>query len=354
MLRAIGLMSGTSVDGIDVALIRTDGEAVVADGPWACYEHDSATREAVRAVFGGRGDVDGASALVTTAHARAVHRFLAEHDLDRNDVDLVGFHGQTILHEPAQGRTWQIGDGAALAREIGIDVIDDFRGADVAKGGEGAPLAPVYHRALAAGETLPLAVVNIGGVANVTWIGPGADDLIAFDTGPGNALIDDWVLARAGRRLDQGGRLAAAGRVDAAALQALLVNDYFDCPAPKSLDRNHFDAAPVQLLDVADGAATLAAFTVHAIARARAHLPSAPSRWLVTGGGRHNLHLMVGLAEALGVEVVPVEAVGWRGDALEAEAFAFLAVRSLRGLPLSYPGTTGVPRALPGGRLHRA
>ncbi len=353
MLRAIGLMSGTSVDGIDVALIRTDGEAVDADGPWACYEHDGATREAVRAVFGGRGDIDGASALVTAAHAHAVRRFLAAHDLDHGDVDLVGFHGQTILHEPALGRTWQIGDGAALAREIGIDVIDDFRSADVAAGGEGAPLAPVYHRALAAGEALPLAVVNIGGVANVTWIGPGADDLIAFDTGPGNALIDDWVRARADRRLDLDGRLAAAGRVDGAALQALLANDYFDRPAPKSLDRDHFDSAPVRTLDAADGAATLAAFTVQAIARARAHLPSAPSRWLVTGGGRHNPHLMAGLAEALGVEVVPVEAVGWRGDALEAEAFAFMAVRSLRGLPLSYPGTTGVPRALPGGRLHR-
>ncbi len=353
MMRAVGLMSGTSADGIDVALIRTDGEAVAADGPWASYAHDEATRSAVLGAFGGRGDVEAAARAVTSAHAKAVGRFLAETGTAPGDVDIIGFHGQTILHEPENGRTWQIGDGAALAAEIGIDVIDDFRAADVAAGGEGAPFAPAYHRALAHGLERPLAVLNLGGVANVTYIGED-DDLIAFDTGPGNALIDDWVRARSGARMDEEGRLAASGRVERTMLAALLANDYFDRPAPKSLDRDHFDTALLAGLDPADGAATLAAFTIAAVVRARDLLPAPPRRWLVTGGGRLNGHLMAGLRAALDAQVAPVEAVGWRGDALEAEAFAFLAVRSLKGLALSFPGTTGVARPMTGGRHHAA
>ena len=245
-----------------------------------------------------------------------------------------------------------------LAQETGIAVVSDFRRKDVAAGGEGAPLAPIYHGALVRDLKTPVAVLNIGGVANVTWIGDrGAAAprrLVAFDTGPGNALIDDWVRQTTGRPFDRDGRLAAAGRVDEDVLSTLLAEPYFARPPPKSLDRDEFvwrDA--VGSLSVADGAATLTAFTARAVVRARAHLPLAPRRWLVSGGGRHNGVLMATLQDALAQQVDPVDRVGWLGDALEAQAFGFLAVRSLYGLPLSFPATTGVPRPLTGGVLHR-
>ena len=272
-----------------------------------------------------------------------------------SDVGLLGFHGQTVLHEPEKGRTWQIGDGGLLARLTGIDTVSDFRSADVANGGQGAPFVPLYHQALAAAlPERPLAVLNLGGVGNVTWVGTGPEDLVAFDTGPGNALVDDWALRHTGRPVDEDGRLARSGRVDGPALAALMQHPYFDRPAPKSLDRDAFDAAPVAGLSPADGAATLVAFTAAAVARSRDILPAAPRRWLVTGGGRRNPAVMAALAEALGQPVAPVESVGWDGDVLEAQAFAYLAVRSLAGLPLSLPTTTGVARPTCGGRLDKA
>ncbi len=273
-------------------------------------------------------------------------------------VAVLGFHGHTILHQPEAGRTRQIGDGALLAAETGIDVVCDFRARDVAGGGQGAPLAPLYHAALAAELAKPLAVLNLGGVANLTWIGAGADEsegaVRAFDTGPGNALIDDWAARHSGRPLDLDGALARAGRTDEAALASLLEDPYFARPPPKSLDRDAFDPGPVAGLSPADGAATLTAFSAAAVARALDHLPVPPRRWLVTGGGRHNPALMAALAERLEAPVAPVEAVGWDGDALEAQAFAYLALRSLEGLALSLPGTTGVARPMPGGVVHRA
>lgn len=358
-VRALGLMSGTSLDGIDAAILDTDGEGVVAPGPWLSRPYEPALRARIRGVLGGQGEVAAVARALTLAHADAVEALLAAAALDRGQVGLIGFHGQTILHEPAAGRTWQIGDGALLATRTGIPVIDDFRSADVAAGGEGAPLAPLFHAALARGTvggTGPVAILNIGGVANVTWIEDpalGTDArLVAFDTGPGNALIDDWVRARAGLAFDEAGALAGAGNVDERALALLLENDYFDRPPPKSLDRDDFDVAALRSLSPADGAATLTAFTAAAVGLARPHLPVVPVRWLVTGGGRRNPALMVALADRLGVPVEPVEAVGWEGDALEAQAFAFLAVRSARGLPLSLLETTGVPRPVTGGRLH--
>ena len=360
-VRALGLMSGTSLDGVDAAILDTDGESVVAPGPWLSRPYEPELRACIRGVLGGRGEVAAVARALTVAHAEAVEALLASAGLDRGAVGLVGFHGQTILHEPAAGRTLQIGDGALLAARTGIPVIDDFRSADVAAGGEGAPLAPLFHAALArrtVGGGGPLAILNIGGVANVTWIADprlGTDArLVAFDTGPGNALIDDWVQARTGSAFDMDGALAGAGNVDDRALALLLGSDYFDRPPPKSLDRDAFDLAALAALAPADGAATLTAFTAAAVGRARAHLPAAPARWLVTGGGRHNPALMAALAGRLGVPVGPVEEVGWEGDALEAQAFAFLAARSALGLPLSLPGTTGVPRPLTGGRLHPA
>ncbi|MGE0717176.1 MAG: anhydro-N-acetylmuramic acid kinase [Alphaproteobacteria bacterium] len=353
VVRAIGLMSGTSLDGVDAALIDTDGEAVTATGAALTHPYPPAFRERLRSVLGGVGDVAGVARELTERHADAVRDLLGRAGLAPRDVAVVGFHGQTILHRPADRRTWQIGDGAFLARATGIDVVADFRSADVAAGGEGAPLAPALHAALAAELERPLAILNIGGVANVTWIGPDGH-LIAFDTGPGNALVDDWVLRRTGRPYDADGALAHAGRVDAAVLARLLAHPYFARPAPKSLDRDDFQGDTWRHLETADGAATLAAFTIGSIVRALDHCPAAPRRWLVGGGGRHNGALLAGLRAALGVPVDPVEAVGWDGDALEAQAFAFLAVRSMRGLPLSFPGTTGVPRPMSGGVHHSA
>jgi len=353
---ALGLMSGTSCDGVDAALVETDGRASISCGPWLTAPYDDAFRSQLRSVLGGRGDVARVERALTERHARAVQTLLGSNGNARQRVGIIGFHGQTILHEPERGRTWQIGDGARLAELTGLDVIDDFRGADVAAGGQGAPLAPLFHAALAAALPRPLAVLNVGGVANVTWIGEdGVDgDIVAFDTGPGNAMLDDWTLRHTGKSADIGGALARSGRADAGVLAALLTNAYFERPAPKSLDRDAFDAAPLQGLSAADGAATLVAFTAASAARARALFPRPALRWLIAGGGRHNPAIMAALAAEVGAPVEPVEAVGWEGDALEAQAFAYLAVRSLRGLPLSVPTTTGVPRPTTGGRLHRA
>ena len=355
-LRAIGLMSGTSMDGVDVAVIETDGERIGWRGPGRTFPYPSSLRTrlecAVREAGGGREDVVALEADLTEAHAVATLALIAELSPERRAVDLVGFHGHTLWHRPEQRRTCQLGDGPRLATRLGIDVVYDFRSADVAAGGQGAPLAPVYHQALAAGLAGPVAVLNLGGVGNLTWIGEGGP--IAFDTGPGNGLLDDWVRARSDRPYDLDGRIAAAGGIDQARLAALLAHPYFEQAPPKSLDRLDFTLAPIEGLGLEDGAATLAAFTARSVARARAHLPAPPRRWLVTGGGRHNATLMRMLAQALDVPVEPIETIGCDGDALEAQAFAFMAVRSVRGLPISFPNTTGAPAPLCGGRLARA
>lgn len=347
--RVVGLMSGTSLDGIDAAFIETDGEHRVNRGPSLTQPYDDALRARLRAALGGKGAVAEVERALTEAHAQVVRALIAQHGLA--DVDLIGFHGHTILHRPDQGRTWQLGDGALLAGLTGIDVVCDFRSADVAAGGEGAPFAPLYHAALASGLEKPVAVLNIGGVANVTWIGAGAGDILAFDTGPGNALIDDWALAHTGRPVDLDGALAAAGRADRDFVERFLAHAFFDRAPPKSLDRDDFAGFVPTGLSPADGAATLTAMTAAAAARAADHFPLPVRRWLVCGGGRRNPVLMAALGGLVGKPVDPVEAVGWDGDALEAQAFAYLAVRSTLGLPLSLPSTTGVARPMTGGRL---
>ena len=358
MLKTIGLMSGTSLDGVDAAWVETDGERVAGFGPCRTIPYDPALRADLRRLLDRApglapddASVADCAARLTACHAEAVAGLVAEVGAR---PDLIGFHGQTILHRPAERRSWQIGDPAALARASGVPVAFDFRGDDVAAGGQGAPLAPALHAALAADLPRPLAVLNLGGVGNVTWIG--ADfTLVAFDTGPGNGPLDDWVMRRAGMPFDRDGALARAGRVDRDVLGRLMAHPYFAAPPPKSLDRLDFHAAiaasGLEALGAEDGAATLAAFTVEAVAAAA--LPSAPLRWIVGGGGRHNAAIMAGLATRLGVPVDPVESVGWNGDALEAQCFGFLAARVQRGLPLSFPGTTGVPHPLPGGRIAR-
>lgn len=352
---AVGLMSGTSADGVDAAVIRTDGEAVTEFGPAVTVPYPEDLRRAVLEVMADarRAEFDGLEALeaaLTAANVAAARAVMAEVVMAGvGPVDVVGMHGQTVLHRPERGFTRQLGDGAALARALGVTVVNRFRDADVAAEGQGAPLVPVFHRALLRGMEGGVAVLNLGGVANVTYVE--GERLLAFDTGPASALLDDWVRQRTGAAFDMDGAWAAAGVVDEGVVAGMLAHGYFERKPPKSLDRNAFSLDAVSGMSVADGAATLAAFTVRSVARAQEHFP-APGRWLVGGGGRHNLVLMRGLREALQGRVEPVEALGWDGDALEAQAFGFLAVRALRGLPLSFPGTTGVGRAMTGGVVH--
>lgn len=357
---ALGLMSGTSVDGVDAALIVTDGERVFAFGPRRTYAYAPETRARIRAAFGREDrdapDVRAVADEITRLHAEAVAALLAEAGEDWKRPHLIGFHGQTILHAPERGVTVQIGDGQRLADLTGVTVAADFRSADVAAGGQGAPLVPVFHRALVQGWAgRPngwVAVLNLGGVANLTAIAPGGA-MIACDTGPGNALIDDWVARHDAGDCDRDGRLALAGTADEAWIAAAIAARFFLTPPPKSLDRNAFSPIAPGAMALADGAATLAGFTVRAVAVAARHLPELPSAWVVCGGGRHNPALMRGLAAELGVPVLKAEDAGWDGDALEAQAFGYLAARTERGLPLSFPGTTGVRQPTPGGVLFR-
>ncbi len=353
---AIGVISGTSMDGIDVALIRSDGEDRVETGPAATFPYPDGVGRALRAVVADPAEAEKPQAelkrAVTDSHVAAVEAFLSRFAVAHESVALVGLHGQTILHRPGARMTRQLCDGRRAADSLGIDIVCDFRSADVAAGGEGAPLAPIYHAAMTAGLERPLMILNWGGVGNVTYLGADGE-IIAFDSGPANAMIDDFLLLRRGVALDENGALAAGGRADARALERMMADPFFDRPPPKSLDRNHFAefAALVAELGDADGAATLSAFTVEATAAALRHTPCAPKRWLVSGGGRRNPLLMRRLASQLGVTVEPVEAIAFDGDAVEAQCFAYLALRSRRGAPLSFPTTTGVPEPMRGGVL---
>jgi anhydro-N-acetylmuramic acid kinase len=353
-LVAIGLMSGTSADGVDVAQIETDGEQIGRFGPSATYAYAQEERDAIRAAFGRDVEDDTtrrAGAVVTQAHVRAVGRFLANSRLSPRDIDVMGFHGQTIFHRPERRFTWQIGDGAALARSTGIPVVDGLRLADVAVGGQGAPLVPVFHAALAHDLPRPLAILNVGGVANVTWIGPD-NELLAFDTGPGNAPLDDWVRRHSAMVRDEDGAISAGGTPIDKVVAAFLSSPYLSRKPPKSLDRNdfsfHFDSA----IGLEDGAATLVSCTAHGVAEARRHFPLPASSWVVCGGGARNPTILKTLARLLGAPLRTAVDLGWDGDAIEAQAFGFLAVRSLRGLPLTFPTTTGCPAPMTGGRLH--
>ncbi|MDW3099490.1 MAG: anhydro-N-acetylmuramic acid kinase [Alphaproteobacteria bacterium] len=363
--KAIGLMSGTSMDAVDAAILTTDGHTHVEAGPSLAIPYPRALRDRVA------GELAGAMALsaprplpqnllalerdITLMQANVVNQLLSEANMSASEIDVIGFHGQTVAHRPDQGWTLQLGDGSLMAAETGIDVVNDFRSADMIAGGEGAPLAPLYHLALAnemSGH--PLAVLNLGGIGNVTWIGSAdGPDPVAFDTGPANALIDEWALEKIGEPFDHNGALAKAGTVNESVLNTMLTNAYFDRKPPKSLDRLDFSAEAAADLSNADGAATLVAFTVESVARALEHLPEPPKQWIVVGGGRRNPVLMGELARRLGVRVIAAEEAGWRGDTLEAEAFAYLAVRNLKGLPISVPTTTGVSEPMTGGTLHK-
>lgn len=349
---AIGLMSGTSLDGIDAALLKTNGVTIDAFGESLTLDYTADERAQLFACLEGKGDVPTAAHMLAMRHADAVEALLSQSTVARNEVKLLGFHGQTILHAPERGITQQIGDAALLATRTGIPVVADFRSADVAAGGQGAPLVPLYHAALASHMPHPVVIVNIGGVSNITYID--GDTIIACDTGTGNALIDDWVRKHTGKPYDVNGQMAATANPNAEILSQLLAHPFFAQPAPKSLDRNSFKqfASPlIETMSEGEGAATLTAFTAASIAKIAGLLPKTPLQWCIAGGGRHNATLMQSLSKQL-PHVCAVEQLGWQGDALEAQAFAFLAVRSLYGMPLSLPSTTGVSKPTTGGAYY--
>lgn len=362
LMRALGLMSGTSMDGIDLALMNTDGEASVERGPSMFVTYDAAFRrrieaalEAAKAIVSRTerpGDLADLEREITLRHAQAVSEFVARH----GSVDLIGFHGQTVLHRPEQALTVQLGDGALLARETGIPVVYDMRAADMDAGGQGAPLVPAYHAALAAtfrNVEWPVCFCNIGGISNVTFVAADGPP-IAFDSGPGNALIDQWVAREGGVPFDQGGMIASEGGTVAVVLERYLENPFFARGGPKSLDRNDFTLDAVAGLELADGARTLAAVSGKAILKAADHLPQKPKTWVLCGGGRKNPHIVADLREgasASGAQVLLAEDVGLDGDAMEAEAWAYLAVRAKKRLPLTWPTTTGCRMPITGGVL---
>jgi anhydro-N-acetylmuramic acid kinase len=368
---ALGLMSGTSMDGIDAAMVRTDGEGAVEPGPSAFTAYPAEFRRRIE-----RGletakriarrderprELAALEHELTLRHAEAARALLAQTDGPWKTPAVIGFHGQTVLHRPEVGLTVQLGDGALFAREIGMNVVYDMRAADMVEGGQGAPLAPAYHVALARSlpapwrDKTPVVFVNIGGISNITFVGTG--DPIAFDTGPGNALIDQWVAGQGGVPFDAGGAIASEGGIVRGVVERYLEKPFFARSGPKSLDRSDFTLAEANGLELADGARTLAAVSAEAILKSAEHLPEPPKLWIVCGGGRNNPHITGDLrqgAAGKGAEVILAEDAGLRGDFIEAEAWAYLAVRSLKGLPLTYPSTTGCRRAVSGGMLARA
>ncbi len=341
-------MSGTSTDGLDLALLQTDGRQHLEFGPTRAVPMPGTLQHQLLELMQGRGARAPVEAAFTDFNASVIQDFLAEQAVPPHTLAVVGFHGQTLSHHPERGETDQLGDGPRLSEALGCPVVYRFRHNDLAHGGQGAPLAPLFHQALAHSLERPIAVLNLGGVGNVTWLGAGSA-ISALDTGPANAPMDDLIRARTGAGYDANGTLAAQGTPDPALVAKWMTHPYFRAPAPKSLDRNQFDVSAVASLSLPDALATLAQFVVDSVAAAQAEFPEAPKRWLVTGGGRHNTFLMSQLQQRLQAPVEPVEAVGWSGDFLEAQAFAYLAVRSLQQMPLSLPETTGVTQPVTGG-----
>jgi anhydro-N-acetylmuramic acid kinase len=367
---AIGLMSGTSLDAVDAALIETDGYSYIKPLSFISLPYEESIRAEIRACYGQKDRsapvVQAAEKIVATEHVKAVKALLDHAKITASDVDLIGFHGQTIYHAPKDGVTHQIGDASLLAQEAGIDVVADFRSNDVKLGGEGAPLAPLYHwaRIHSAKQEFPVVVLNIGGVSNSTWLGANDDEIMAFDCGPGNALMDDWVQRHTGKRYDEDGRLAESGATKTELVEEWLQHDYFARPAPKSMDRDQWDIAglgklthELNELSIEDGAATFLKFTVEAIVKGVEQMPSPPKHWYACGGGRHNKALMKHLAQRLSElgygALHSVDDLGWDGDATEAECFGYLAVRSKLGLFLSLPTTTNTPAPCTGGVYYK-
>lgn len=370
---AIGLMSGTSMDGIDIAMLRTNGKDYLEFGPALFVPYDATFRrrltlglEAAKTIVARTdrpGDLAELERDVTGRHADSVEFFLRNISKDIDPVwrrpELIGFHGQTVLHRPQLGVTVQLGDGDRLSQLTGVPVIYDMRANDMRYGGQGAPLVPAYHAALARSKPdifrgrFPIVFVNIGGISNITYV-PEAGDPVAFDSGPGNALIDQWVAREGGVPFDADGAIASEGGVVRRVVDAYLQKPFFAKAGPKSLDRLDFTLAEAEGLELADGARSLAAVSAEAILKAADHLPESPKLWILCGGGRKNPHIVNDLREGVGkcgADVMLMEDAGWNGDFTEAEAWAYLAVRSQKSLALTFPTTTGCRQAVSGGVL---
>lgn len=362
---AIGLMSGTSLDGVDVAIIKTDGHQVTRFGkachiPYTVEQRDQLQEAFAHAKRENNPNVRSNSILIAEGvinklHLDAINEIISINQLQKNDIEVIGFHGQTLLHNPEKGWSWQIGDGRELADNTGIKVVNDFRRFDVENGGQGAPLVPIFHRALLPKDetNFPIALLNIGGVANLTWFnGHDPNDMVAFDTGPGNALLDDWIRKHSDFPYDKDGKFSSKGNVQEILVNDLMNHDYFKEMPPKSLDRDAFDVSSLSMLSHEDGAATLIAFTVNAIKMAEVMCPDFVKKWYVCGGGAHNPTMMQMLSDELYGEVETISSLGFDGDYVEAEAFAFLAVRKLYDLPITFPGTTGILEPSTGGKVY--
>lgn len=371
IITAIGMMSGTSMDGIDLALIKSDGEGVVQRGPTLEIPYSALTKSNIEQALldanalTSRNERIGILAQVEKElidlHVDSIEQFLTHHSLDRNDIDLIGFHGQTVLHRPDEKLTVQLGNGEDLAKQTGVSVVYDMRANDMVHGGQGAPLAPIYHKALACSlpdelkAKAPIAFVNIGGISNITYIGRD-NKLVAFDTGPGNALIDQWVQANSNQSIDTDGELANRGRVITMITKQYLAESFFQKTLPKSLDR--LDFQPLQnlvekdFISLEDGARTLCYVTAAAIVKSIDLLPEPPKLWIICGGGRKHPSIMEDLKTLVSYqrgEVISAEEAGYNGDSMEAEAWAYLAIRSVKNLPLTFPMTTGCEEPVSGG-----
>lgn len=362
---AIGLMSGTSLDGVDAAIIKTDGNQVIRFGkachiPYTVEQREQLQEAFARAKRENNPNVRSNSILIAEGvinrlHLDAINEIISINQLQKNDIEVIGFHGQTLLHKPEKGWSWQIGDGSELAENTGIKVVNDFRRFDVENGGQGAPLVPIFHRALLPNDEtdFPVALLNIGGVANLTWFnGRDPNDMVAFDTGPGNALLDDWIRKHSDLPYDKDGEISSKGNVQEILVNDLMNHDYFKEMPPKSLDRDAFDVSSLSMLSVEDGAATLIAFTVNAIKMAEVMCSDFVKKWYVCGGGAHNPTMMQMLSDELYGDVESISSIGFDGDYVEAEAFAYLAVRKLYDLPITFPGTTGIRVPSTGGKVH--
>lgn len=355
-------MSGTSLDGIDLAYLETDGHQILKIGPSLYRPYYQDFREKLSAILGQKVATDQIKAIeqeLTDHHIEVIKDFMKDFDLSADDIDLIGFHGQTIYHNPLEKKTWQIGDAQKMANHLGIDVVGDFRIQDVEAGGQGAPLVPIFHLALASQLQcqVPVCMVNVGGVANLTYMPTDhPEDIIAFDTGPGNALLDDWCLRYFQKAYDENGSISKKGKCNQAIIDDILSDAFFQSPAPKSLDRLHFHHYLERLKELSadDGAATLLGLTVQSLLLAFKSVPQMPKQIILMGGGRKNANLVDQLKAALPEALIQsIDDLGLNGDFIEAEAFAYLAGRHMASLPYSFPKTTGVPQSMTGGKCYK-
>lgn len=356
-LTALGLMSGTSGDGVDVAILTTDGEDYLQPHEACTYLYPKGLAHTLNQVLKNPSKylINNLEQEITSFHIQVIENFFKQFKIKHlcNKIDLIGFHGQTICHDPKNHLSIQLGDGKKLANHFFIPTINQFRQNDILAGGEGAPFAPIFHKALAKDLTTPILILNIGGVCNITYLLDGEPPL-ACDTGPGVALINDWIQSQIGLPFDPEGFYALAGKVIPHVLEKFMMDHYWQIPPPKSLDRNHFSYLNdlVKPLSLKDGASTLTACTAFAVKAILPYLPVPPKRCYVSGGGRLNLAIMAYLRHYLKFPVEPIEKIGWNGDNLEAQLIAYLTVRSHYKLPLSFPTTTKVPYPMCGGIIH--